>query len=173
MEVGEREIIYLSLHCHHRNDSCIKMGSEETVNYWPLVGLCQSLAISRPSVSRWPLVGLPSIIDHQLAFRQSLAISRPSANHWPLVGLPSIIGRQSAFRQSDEHWNCLRKLLRYGRGGAHMGFSERTDTPYFRLCLSARRKYNEKCNLRADTTCLRVRTPQQCCESRGGCPVSQ
>ena len=28
MEVGERETIYLSLHCHHQNDSCIKMGSE-------------------------------------------------------------------------------------------------------------------------------------------------
>ena len=27
MEVGEREIIYLSLHCHH---SCIKMGSDES-----------------------------------------------------------------------------------------------------------------------------------------------
>ena len=23
-------IIYLSLHCHHQNDSCIKMGSEES-----------------------------------------------------------------------------------------------------------------------------------------------
>ena len=23
---GEWEIIYLSLHCHHQNDSCIKMG---------------------------------------------------------------------------------------------------------------------------------------------------
>ena len=22
-------IIYLSLHCHHENDSCIKMGSDE------------------------------------------------------------------------------------------------------------------------------------------------
>ena len=29
MEVGEREI-YLSLHCHHHNDSCIKMGSDES-----------------------------------------------------------------------------------------------------------------------------------------------
>ena len=29
MEVGE-EIIYLSLHCHHQNDSCIKMGSNES-----------------------------------------------------------------------------------------------------------------------------------------------
>ena len=27
---GGREIIYLSLHCHHQNDSCIKMGSGES-----------------------------------------------------------------------------------------------------------------------------------------------
>ena len=26
---GEREIMYLSLHCHHQNDFCIKMGSDE------------------------------------------------------------------------------------------------------------------------------------------------
>ena len=26
----EREVIYLSLHCHHQNDSCIKMGSDES-----------------------------------------------------------------------------------------------------------------------------------------------
>ena len=26
----EREIVYLSLHCHHQNDSCIKMGSDES-----------------------------------------------------------------------------------------------------------------------------------------------
>ena len=25
-----REIIYLSLHCHHQNDSSIKMGSDES-----------------------------------------------------------------------------------------------------------------------------------------------
>ena len=34
MEVGEdgdyMEIIYLSLHCYHQNDSCIKTGSDET-----------------------------------------------------------------------------------------------------------------------------------------------
>ena len=32
MEVGggEREIIYLSLHCHHQNDFCIMMGSDES-----------------------------------------------------------------------------------------------------------------------------------------------
>ena len=27
---GEREIIYLSLHCLHQNDSCIKMGSDDS-----------------------------------------------------------------------------------------------------------------------------------------------
>ena len=27
---GKREIIYLSLHCHHHNDSCIKMGTDES-----------------------------------------------------------------------------------------------------------------------------------------------
>ena len=26
---GKREIIYLSIHCHHQNDSCIKMSSDE------------------------------------------------------------------------------------------------------------------------------------------------
>ena len=31
MEVGGGgEIINLSLHCHHQNDSCIKMGSDES-----------------------------------------------------------------------------------------------------------------------------------------------
>ena len=30
MEVGERKIIYLSLHCRHQNDSCIKVGSDES-----------------------------------------------------------------------------------------------------------------------------------------------
>ena len=29
-KLGKREITYLSLHCHHQNDSCIKMGSDES-----------------------------------------------------------------------------------------------------------------------------------------------
>jgi len=28
--MGAGKVIYLSLHCHHQNDSCIKMGSEES-----------------------------------------------------------------------------------------------------------------------------------------------
>ena len=30
MRWGKREIIYLSLHCHHQNDSCIKMGRNQS-----------------------------------------------------------------------------------------------------------------------------------------------
>ena len=30
MEVGEEGIIYLWLHCHQQNDSCIKMVSDES-----------------------------------------------------------------------------------------------------------------------------------------------
>ena len=30
MKVGNGKIIYLSLHCHHQNDCCIKMGSDES-----------------------------------------------------------------------------------------------------------------------------------------------
>ena len=34
---GKRETIkklYLSLHCHHQNDSCIKMGSDESHEFF-------------------------------------------------------------------------------------------------------------------------------------------
>ena len=30
MERRKREIIFLSVRCHHQNDSCIKMGSDES-----------------------------------------------------------------------------------------------------------------------------------------------
>ena len=30
MEVGGEGGLYLSPHCHHQNDSCIKMGSDES-----------------------------------------------------------------------------------------------------------------------------------------------
>ena len=31
MKVGEREIRYISLHCHHQNDVCIKVGSDGAI----------------------------------------------------------------------------------------------------------------------------------------------
>ena len=30
---GEKEIVYLSLHCHHQNDSCIEIGSDDSHFY--------------------------------------------------------------------------------------------------------------------------------------------
>ena len=30
MEGGGREVIYLSIHFHHQNDFCVKMGSDES-----------------------------------------------------------------------------------------------------------------------------------------------
>ena len=33
MEVGKREITSLSLHCHHRNDSCIRTGSDASFSW--------------------------------------------------------------------------------------------------------------------------------------------
>ena len=36
---GKREIIYLSLYCHHQNDTCIKMGSDES-HFNVSVGSC-------------------------------------------------------------------------------------------------------------------------------------
>ena len=36
--LGEREIIYLSLHCHHQNDSCIKMSSDQSNLNVSLIG---------------------------------------------------------------------------------------------------------------------------------------
>ena len=34
---GKREIIYLSLHCYHQNDSCIEMGSDVSHFYVSLI----------------------------------------------------------------------------------------------------------------------------------------
>ena len=30
MEVGKREIRYLSLHCHHQNETRVKMGNDKS-----------------------------------------------------------------------------------------------------------------------------------------------
>ena len=35
--MGKREIIYLSLYCHHQNDFCIKTGSDESHFYVLLI----------------------------------------------------------------------------------------------------------------------------------------
>ena len=57
MELGEREIIYLSLHSHHQNDSCIKMGSDESHFNVSL--------IARDKVTRQDSVHRPQFLKRQ------------------------------------------------------------------------------------------------------------
>ena len=45
--MGKREIIHLSLRCHHQNDSCIKMGSDES-------HLNVSLIVTDKVTRQWP-----------------------------------------------------------------------------------------------------------------------
>ena len=46
---GKKAIIYLSLHCHHQNDSCIKMGSDESqCNVSLIVGTKSQNSVHRP-----------------------------------------------------------------------------------------------------------------------------
>ena len=39
---GGRRELYLTLQCHHQNDSCTKMGSEDSVNYWSSIHLAKA-----------------------------------------------------------------------------------------------------------------------------------
>ena len=48
----KREIIYLSLHCHHQNDSCIKMGSKGADGL-----VLPSRQLQRPVDRPWALFG--------------------------------------------------------------------------------------------------------------------
>ena len=51
---GERETIYLSLHCHHQNDPCIKMGSDEShFNVSQLWGTKSQDSVHRPQPFKW------------------------------------------------------------------------------------------------------------------------
>ena len=51
MEVGEREIIYLSLHCHHQNDFCIKVEIDEShFNDSKLRGAMSQDSVHRPQL---------------------------------------------------------------------------------------------------------------------------
>ena len=45
-KVGKKEIIYLSLHCHHQNDSYIKVGSDES--HFNVSLICEGQRVTRP-----------------------------------------------------------------------------------------------------------------------------
>ena len=47
---GKREIIYLSLHCHHQNDSCIKVGGDESHFNVSLIVRDKVASVHRPQL---------------------------------------------------------------------------------------------------------------------------
>ena len=55
---GTREIIYLSLHCHHQNDICIKMGSDES-HFNVSVGCDEHLSEEKGEPKRYRTEVLP------------------------------------------------------------------------------------------------------------------
>ena len=65
----EGEIIYLSLHCHHQNDSCIKMGSDESHFNVSLVRL--------HSIRQCPIICIP-----QYNIRQFFSAQNSSVPHY-------------------------------------------------------------------------------------------
>ena len=47
---GEGDYIYLSLHCHHRNDFCSKMGSDESRFNVSLIVRDKVTSVHRPQL---------------------------------------------------------------------------------------------------------------------------
>ena len=64
MEVsgGKREIIYLLLHCHHQNDFCIKMGSDESHFTVSLI-VRDKVAGQRPQTTTFEETGLTLVVS--------------------------------------------------------------------------------------------------------------
>ena len=75
MEVGGgREIIYLSLHCHHQNDSCIKVGSD--VSHFNV-----SLIVTRqcPQTTNFEVKGEPKQIRTKADSNRGPSAYQPTA----------------------------------------------------------------------------------------------
>ena len=72
---GESEIIYLSLHCHHQNDFCIKVGSDES--HFP-VSLIVRDRVTRqcPQTTIFEEKGEPKCIRTEVPLLTSLTLYR-------------------------------------------------------------------------------------------------
>ena len=67
----KREIIYLSLHCHHLNDFCIKMGSDESHFYVSLI-VRDKVTRRRPQTTAFEEKGEPKRIRTEIPLLTSL-----------------------------------------------------------------------------------------------------
>ena len=72
MEVGEEEIIYLLLHCHHQNDTCIKMGSDESHFNVSLIVREKSQLRQCPQTTTFEEKGEPKRIQTEVPLLTSL-----------------------------------------------------------------------------------------------------
>ena len=71
MEVEEREIIYLSLHCHHQNDFCIKVGGDER-HFNVLLTVKDKVTRQRPQTTTFEEKGEPKLIRTEVPLLTSL-----------------------------------------------------------------------------------------------------
>ena len=76
MEVGEREIIYLSLRCHHQNDSCIQMGSDASHFNVSLIAR-DKVTRRRPQTTTFEEKGEPKRIGTEVPLLTSLTNALP------------------------------------------------------------------------------------------------
>ena len=68
---GKREIIYLSLHCHHQNDFCIKVGSDESHFNVSLIAK-DKVTRQRPQTTTFEEKGEPKQIQTEVLLLTSL-----------------------------------------------------------------------------------------------------
>ena len=81
---GKREIIHLSLHCHHQNDSCTKVGSNESHFNVPLI-VRDKVTRQRPQPTTFEEKGEPKQIRTEVPLLTSLTPyrqARPAHGNW-------------------------------------------------------------------------------------------
>ena len=81
---GKREIIYPSLHCHHQNDSCIKVGSDESHFNVSLI-VKDKVTRQCPQTINFEENGEPKLIETEVPLLTSLTPYRQAKpkQHFP------------------------------------------------------------------------------------------
>ena len=105
MEQGKREIIYLSLHCHHLKDSCIKMCSDES-HFNVLLTVRDKVTRQCAQTTTFEEKGEPKRIQTEVPLLTSLTPYRqakPAHNAWPSPLQPSLY---AAFSSAIQFLQC-------------------------------------------------------------------
>ena len=80
---GGGVIIYLSLHCHHQNNSCIKMGSDESHFKVSLI-VRNKVTRQCPQTTTFEVKGEPKQIRTEVPLPAKPAHQTDSRLNWPL-----------------------------------------------------------------------------------------